>query len=151
MVWLKTNHQAGVGISHNNDLEDFLVAYFAEDGKRKPCHYRFNTDSKRSRAIQTVQGTPYTKPLDGKKPFQCPFSFPLVRELVQRHTGPADWVGDMFSGSGTVAVVAALNERSSISIDKYKANTDLIGGRLKNLADAAHGDAEKFDIERTDF
>jgi site-specific DNA-methyltransferase (adenine-specific) len=138
IVWFKPNAQPNITCRLFTESTEHLIwAVKNGDGTKWKFNYdvtkddiydEINPKGKQTRNVWVIPLTPPSEKAFGQHPTQKPME--LLRRIIVSCTDKGDWVLDPFAGSGTTNLVALLNERNSIGIEKDKQFIDVIKARL---------------------
>jgi site-specific DNA-methyltransferase (adenine-specific) len=139
IVWFKPNAQPNITCRFFTESTEHLIwASKNGDGKKWKFNYNFTKDrihdeinpkGKQTRNVWSIPLTPKTEKWAGIHPTQKPQE--LLRRIILSCSDKGDTILDPFTGSGTTNVVALINGRNSIGIEKDKKNLEIIKRRLE--------------------
>ncbi len=138
IVWFKPNAQPNITCRFFTESTEHLIwASKNGDGKKWKFNYEatkeeifdeINPKGKQTRNVWVIPLTPPSEKLAGAHPTQKPIE--LLKRIIISCTDKGDTVLDPFAGSGTTNLVALLNDRNSIGIEKEEKYIELIKKRL---------------------
>jgi site-specific DNA-methyltransferase (adenine-specific) len=145
IVWFKPNAQPNITCRMFTESCEHLI-WAVKNGKGPKWTFNYadtkdkisdelNPKGKQTRNVWFIPLTPRSEKSAGQHPTQKPIE--LLRRIVTSCSHKGDLVLDPFVGSGTTSLVARMNERNSIGIEK---NPEYIPTIKKRLSQSKLGD-----------